>query len=337
MALLTYHDVLSAADRIHHLIAPTPLLTSAVVDELCGREVVVKAENLQLTGSFKARGALNAVAALSPAARGRGVIGASSGNHAQALGLAARHFGAPATVVIPDDAPRTKVQGVEALGARIVTYDRATGRRDEIVHRLAREEYLSVVPSADSHPVIAGAGTVAWEMLRERPDLTAILVPVGGGGLAAGTCLAAAHRAPAVRVIGVEPETADDTRRSLTSGRRVRIPPPVTIADGLGHTRPGDLTFEINQRHLTDIVTVPEELIAEAMAVLWRSYAAVAEPSGAVAFAGLLATADRLPPGPVGVILSGGNVDWPRYKNLLDTAMTRKDSLAHAPAAALLR
>ncbi|MGW1275521.1 threonine ammonia-lyase [Streptomyces tsukubensis] len=336
MSLLTSHDVLAAADRIHQLIARTPLLSSPAADEVFGRQVVVKAENLQLTGSFKARGALNAVAALSPAARGKGIVGASSGNHAQALALAARHFGAPATVVIPDDAPTTKVEGVRALGARIVTYDRTSGRRDQIVHRLSREQGLSVVPSADSHPVIAGAGTAAWEMLRERPDLVAILVPVGGGGLAAGTCLAASHRTPAVSVIGVEPETADDTRRSLTTGRRVRIPAPVTIADGLGHTQPGALTFDVLHRLISDIVTVPEELIAGAMAFLWRHYRAAAEPSGAVAFAGLMAAADRLPPGPVGVILSGGNVDWTRYRTLLDTAMTRKDNPAHAPAAALL-
>ncbi|MEU3602680.1 threonine/serine dehydratase [Streptomyces sp. NPDC006798] len=333
MALLTSHDVLAAADRIHHLIAPTPLLSSPVVDERFGRQVLVKAENMQLTGSFKVRGAMNAVAQLAPAARGRGVIGASSGNHAQALALAARRFGAPATVVIPDDAPRAKVEGVQALGARIVTYDRIMGRRDEIVHRIAREQGLSIVPSADSHPVIAGAGTAAWEMLRERPDLSAILVAVGGGGLAAGTCLAASHRSPAVRVFGVEPEAADDTRRSMTTGRRVRIPPPVTIADGLGHTRPGDLTFEINQGHLADVFTVPEELIAEAMAFLWRHYRAAAEPSGAVAFAGLLKAADRLPPGPVGVILSGGNVDWPRYRTLLDSVADREE---HTHAAALL-
>ncbi|MFI1012631.1 threonine/serine dehydratase [Streptomyces sp. NPDC020965] len=333
MSLLTSHDVLTAADRIHHLIAPTPLLSSPAVNDAFGRETVVKAENMQLTGSFKVRGAFNAVAQLSPAARGRGVVGASSGNHAQALALAARHFGAPATVVIPADAPRTKVQGVQALGARIVTYDRTTGRRDEIVHRLAREEGLSIVPSADSHPVIAGAGTAAWEMLRERPDLAVILVAVGGGGLAAGTCLAASHHDPAVGVFGVEPETADDTRRSLTTGRRVRIPPPSTIADGLGHTRPGGLTFEINRRLLADIVTVPEALIAEAMAFLWRHYRAAAEPSGAVAFAGLLQAPALLPPGPVGVILSGGNVDWPRYKTLIDSVATREDH----HAAALLR
>ncbi|MEW1552313.1 threonine ammonia-lyase [Streptomyces tsukubensis] len=224
--------------------------------------------------------------------------GASSGNHAQPLALAVRRFGAPATVVIPDDASTTKAEGVRALGARIVTYDRTSGRRDQIVHRLSREQGLSAVPSADSHPLIAGAGTAAWEMLRERPDLTVILVPLGGGGLAAGTCLAACHRTPAVSVIGVEPEAADDTRRSLTIGRRVRIPSPNTIADSLGHTQPGALPFDINQSLISDIVTVPEERIAEAMAVLWCSYAAVAEPSGAVAFARTPHRCSPTAPGP---------------------------------------
>ncbi|MQS35926.1 threonine ammonia-lyase [Streptomyces katsurahamanus] len=313
MSLLTSHDILAAADRIHHLVARTPLLTSAAVDERFGREIVIKAENVQLTGSFKIRGAVNAVAALAPGSRGAGIVGASSGNHAQALALAARHFGAPATVVIPADAPDTKVQGIKALGAKIATYDRTTGRRDEIVHELSQQEGLSIVPSADSHPVIAGAGTAGWEMLRERPDLAAILVAVGGGGLAAGTALAASDRETKISVIGVEPAAADDTYRSLASGRRIRIPVPSTIADGLGHTQPGTLTFEINRRLLAGVVTVPEPVIADAMAWLWRHYRAAAEPSGAVAFAGLLHAADRLPPGPVGVILSGGNVDWTLY------------------------
>ncbi|QDY78153.1 threonine ammonia-lyase [Streptomyces qinzhouensis] len=335
MALLTSHDVLAAADRIHHLVVRTPLLTSALVDERLGREVVVKAENMQLTGSFKVRGAFNAVAMLAPGPRGAGIVGASSGNHAQALALAGRHFGAPVTVVIPADAPETKVQGIKALGARIVTYDRTTGRRDEIVHDLSQRYGLSVVPSADSHPVIAGAGTAAWEMLRERPDLAAILVAVGGGGLAAGTALAAADRETTIRVYGVEPEAAADTHRSLLVGHRVEIPVPSTIADGLGHRTPGALTFEINRRLLAGVVTVPEELIADAMAFLWRHYRTTAEPSGAVAFAGLLHAAHRLPPGPIGVILSGGNVDWPRYQTLLDTTANREDH--HPHAAALLR
>ncbi|MEV3872244.1 threonine/serine dehydratase [Streptomyces sp. NPDC049906] len=335
MALLTSHDVLAAADRIHHLVARTPLLTSAAVDERLGREVVVKAENMQLTGSFKIRGAFNAVAALPPGARGAGIVGASSGNHGLALALAGRHFGAPVTVVIPADAPETKVQGIKALGATIVTYDRTTGQRDEIVHDLSKRYSLSVVPSSDSHPVIAGAGTAALDLLRERPDLAAILVAVGGGGLAAGTCLAASDRETKTSVYGVEPEAADDTHRSLLAGHRVAIPVPSTIADGLGHTQPGALTFEVNRRLLTGVVTVPEELIADSMAFLWRHYRTTAEPSGAVAFAGLLHAAGRLPPGPVGVILSGGNVDWPRFHTLLDTTTIREDH--HPHAADLLR
>ncbi|MFI1865497.1 threonine/serine dehydratase [Streptomyces jumonjinensis] len=316
-------------------MARTPLLTSALVDDRLGREVVVKAENMQLTGSFKVRGAFNAVAALTPGARGAGIVGASSGNHGLALALAGRRFGAPVTVVIPADAPETKVQGIKALGARIVTYDRTTGRRDEIVHDLSQRYGLSVVPFADSHPVIAGAGTAAWEMLRERPDLAAILVAVGGGGLAAGTCLATTDRETTIRVYGVEPEAADDTHRSLLARRRVEIPVRATIADGLGHTRPGALTFEINRRLLAGVVTVPEELIADAMAFLWRHYRTTAEPSGAVAFAGLLHAADRLPPGPIGVILSGGNVDWRRFRAVIDTTANREDH--HPHAAALLR
>ncbi|MFF3460702.1 threonine/serine dehydratase [Streptomyces sp. NPDC002730] len=328
MLSLTSHDVQSAAQRLRRVAVRTPLLSSSTVDELLGRSVVIKAENVQRTGSFKMRGAYNAVASLPPQARAAGVIGASSGNHAQALALAAHLFEVPATVVIPVDAPAVKVQAIKALGAAITTYDRRTGCREAIVHQLAAERGLTIVPSANSPAVIAGAGTAAWEMLQDAPDLVAILVPVGGGGLAAGSALAAAGRHPRLQVIGVEPAVADDTRQSLHFGEPVTIPTPVTIADGLGHTTPPRLTFEINRALLADVVTVEETAIADAMAYLWRHYRAAAEPSGAVAFAGLLRVVERLPDGPVGVILSGGNVDWTSYKNLLDLAMERTESHA---------
>ncbi|WP_189858423.1 threonine ammonia-lyase [Streptomyces poonensis] len=322
---MTPTDVLHAVGRLRGVAARTPLLTSSPVDDLLGRKVWVKAETQQRTGSFKFRGAFNALATLDDRARAAGVIAASSGNHAQALALAARLHKAPATVVIPADAPAVKRQAIEALGERIITYNRRTDRRDALVEQIAHRDQLTIVPSANHREVIAGAGTVAWEMLQEVPDLVAILVPVGGGGLAAGTVLAAHSHNPGLQVIGVEPATADDTRRSLHAGRLVPIPPPVTIADGLGHTQPSRLPFEINKRLLADVVTVPEPAIADAMAYLWRYYRTAAEPSGAVALAGLLRARDRLPDGPVGVVVSGGNVDWSAYRTLLDTAMERVD------------
>lgn len=330
--MLSIHHVLNAADTLREVASRTPMLTSGALNEQLGRRVWVKAENQQVTGSFKFRGAYNALAALAPQDRSRGVIGASSGNHATALARAAQLFEVPAVVVVPDDIPEVKRQAITNLGARVLSYDRRSGRRDAMVHQLAYENGLVIVPSANHERVIAGAGTVGWEMLEEIPTLTTLLVPVGGGGLAAGTAVAAAGHDPSVKVIGVEPASADDTLRSLSVGRLIPIPPPVTIADGLGHSEPARIPFEINRRLLADLVTVPEEAIAAAMAYLFRYFRLVVEPSGAVAFAGLLQSLDRLPSGPVGVVVSGGNVDWGIYRAQLDHAMTRMETPAHAAA-----
>ncbi|MEW2117678.1 threonine/serine dehydratase [Streptomyces sp. NPDC005474] len=329
---MSVHLILHAVENLRGIAVRTPMLTSAALNEQLGRTVWVKAENQQLTGSFKLRGAYNALACLDADVRGRGVVGASSGNHATALALAGRRLEAPVTVVVPDDLPSVKRQAIEALGARIVSYRRLSGRRDALVHEIAHRGGLTIVPSANDEQVIAGAGTVGWEMLQEHPDLTELLVPVGGGGLAAGTALAASAHNPGLRVVGVEPAAADDTHRSLQAGRPVSIPAPRTIADGLGHTEPARIPFHINQRLLDGVVTVPEAAISEAMAHLWRLFRLVVEPSGAVAFAGLLHSAARLPDGPVGVVVSGGNVDWNTYKTQVDLAMTRLETPPHAAA-----
>ncbi|GHC14640.1 serine/threonine dehydratase [Streptomyces albogriseolus] len=329
---MTIHQLLQAVENLRGVAVRTPMLTSEAFNEQIGRQVWLKAENQQRTGSFKFRGAYNALALVSAPDRSRGVICASSGNHAAALALAARHFGVPAIVVVPKDLPAAKRQATEALGARIVTYDRLSGRRDALVHQIAHRHGLTIVPSANHPNVIAGAGTVGWEMLQEAPDLAALLVPVGGGGLAAGTALAASGHDPSLQVFGVEPALADDTHRSLRVGQLISIPPPATIADGLGHSEPARIPFEINQRLLADVVTVPEEAISEAMAHLYRHFRLVVEPSGAVAFAGLLQALKRLPDGPVGVVVSGGNVDWNTYRTQLDIAITRMESPPHAAA-----
>ncbi|WP_405540658.1 pyridoxal-phosphate dependent enzyme [Streptomyces sp. NBC_00075] len=324
--------ILGAVDNLRGIAVRTPMLTSAALNEQLGRTVWVKAENQQLTGSFKLRGAYNALALMDAETRSRGVVGASSGNHAAALALAAHRLEVPVTVVVPENLPSVKRQAIEDLGARIVPYGRLAGRRDALVHEIADRGGLTIVPSANDEQVIAGAGTVGWEMLQEHPDLTALVVPVGGGGLAAGTALAASAHNPGPRVFGAEPATADDTHRSLQAGRRISIAPPRTIADGLGHTEPARIPFHINQRLLAGVVTVPEGAISEAMAHLWRLFRLVAEPSGAVAFAGLLHALGRLPDGPVGVVVSGGNVDWNTYKTQVDTAMTRWETPLHAAA-----
>ncbi|MGW0757149.1 threonine ammonia-lyase [Streptomyces sp. NPDC002814] len=329
---MTVHQVMQAAEHLRGVAIRTPMLTSVALNDRLGRTVWVKAENFQLTGSFKMRGAYNALASLGDQDRSRGVIAASSGNHATALALAAHRFGVPAIVVVPEDLPAVKRQAIESFGARIVTYRRLTGRRDALVHQLAYRHGLTIVPSANDERVIAGAGTVGWEMLQEAPDLAALFVPIGGGGLAAGTALAASGHDPALQVVGVEPAAADDTLRSLRVGRPIPIPPPVTIADGLGHAEPARIPFEILQRLLTGVVTVPEEAITAAMAYLFRHFHIVAEPSGAVAFAGLLQARERLPDGPVGVVVSGGNVDWNTYRTHLDIALTRSEPPHHAAA-----
>jgi threo-3-hydroxy-L-aspartate ammonia-lyase len=253
---------------------------------------VCKVEALQRTGSFKFRGAYNAVAALGPGRRQRGVIGASSGNHAQALALAGQLLGIPVTVVVPRDAPKAKVDGARLLGARVVTYDRYTDNRDEITGSLAAGYGYTVVPSADDPSVMAGAGTVALELLRQAPSLAMILVPVGGGGLAA------------------------DTAASLRAGHLVTLPAvPDTIADGLRHTSPAPLPWEVNKVLLDEVITVTDESIVQAMRQAFEYLKIVAEPSGAVALAALTTTG--LPPGPAGVVVSGGSVSYGTFGALM--------------------
>ncbi|MFB8025997.1 MULTISPECIES: threonine/serine dehydratase [unclassified Streptomyces] len=330
-AAVSPQDVRLAAIRLKGHVVRTPMVPSAEFSDRVGRTVWVKAENMQHGGSFKFRGALNALLQLSSEQRSRGVIGASSGNHGVALALAGHRLNIPVTVVLPADAPMAKRRTIEHLGATIVTYDRAEGGRDALVQIEANRQRLTVIPSAEHRHVVAGAGTAAVEMLEAVPGLAAILVPVGGGGLAAGSALAA----PGVEVIGVEPAVADDTSRSIRAGRQVRIDAPLTIADGLGHTIPPDFTFRINNRLLADVITVPEPAIADAMAYLWRHFGVKAEPSGAVALAGLVQT-HRLPSGPIGVVVSGGNVDWDTYKSLLTSSIVRTDPYEPEPAVSLL-
>ncbi|GAA1919098.1 threonine ammonia-lyase [Streptantibioticus ferralitis] len=328
---ITAHNVGNAIHTLEGVAVHTPVLHSPGLDRLLGRRVLVKAENLQRGGSFKFRGAYHYVSALGPQARSRGVVGASSGNHGQALALAAQLLRVPATVVVPQDAPRIKLEGIAAAGARIVRYQRGHDDRDAIVADHAQRRDLAIVPSANHPLVIAGAGTVAWELLREHPETSIVLVPLGGGGLAAGTALITKALHPKVKVIGVEPNLADDTARSLRAGRRVAIPAPRTIADGLTHTTPAPIPYEINARLLDDVITVPESAISDAMALLYHYFHQVAEPSGAVALAGLLAAPGRLPTGTAAVVLSGGNVDWSAYRTLLNCSLTRMEN----PRAAL--
>jgi threo-3-hydroxy-L-aspartate ammonia-lyase len=310
---LTAADLYQAQCRLRGVAAATPALSSPALDTVLGRSVVCKAEALQRTGSFKFRGAYNAVAALCQAGCQDGVVGASSGNHAQALALAGRLLDVPVTVVVPRDGPAAKVNGARFLGARIVSYDRHRDDRDAITSALAAEYGYAIVPSADDKSVMAGAGTAALELLRQVPGLSVILVPVGGGGLAAGTAVAAKEISRHIAVIGVEPRTGADTAASLRAGHRVTLPAvPDTIADGLRHTSPARLPWEVNKVLLDDVVTVTDDDIAQAMRWAFDYLKIVAEPSGAAALAALAGVG--LPPGPAGVMISGGSVDYATYR-----------------------
>src|SRR5579883_2741154 len=231
---VTYEDIRRAAERIRPIAKRTPVLSSRSIDALAGASVFFKCENFQTGGAFKIRGAANFILSLPKEQLARGVVSHSSGNHAQAVAIAAEFVGAPATLVMPEDAPRTKIEGTRARGAKIVFYDRFGGEtREQISGRIARETGATLVPPYDHPWTIAGQGTSAMELMEEVPDLDAIVVVIGGGGLMAGSSIAAKAVKPGIRVFGVEPEDANDTFLSLAAGKRVQIPPPATIADGL--------------------------------------------------------------------------------------------------------
>jgi threonine dehydratase len=271
--------------------------------------VFFKCENLQKGGAFKIRGASNFLFSIPAEARSRGVVAFSSGNHAQAVAIAARHVGMPATLVMPADAPRSKLEATRAQGARIVIYDRLRESREEIGRRISEETGATLVPPFDHPWIIAGQGTCALEFLEQQPELDALVICLGGGGLLAGCAIAAKAMRPQIRVYGVEPEIANDYWLSLRRGEPVEIEPPATIADGLRTTRPGRWNFPIIQRLVDDVLLVSEEEIREAAKFILTRMKLVVEPSGAVAAAAVLA--GKLPEQfqRVGVVLSGGNVD----------------------------
>jgi threo-3-hydroxy-L-aspartate ammonia-lyase len=309
-------DVWDAAYRLRGIAHRTPVLANPSLDHAAGGAVICKAEALQRTGSFKFRGAYNALAALPDVARKRGVICASSGNHAHALALAASLMDAPVTVVVPYDAPHMKISAAQSLGAEIVRYDPNVDKRDEIARRISIERGYSIIPSANTAAVMAGAGTVALEFIQQSPELATILVPVGGGGLAAGTSLIVKAVRPGVRVIGVEPESGNDAARSFQAGERVELPRvPATIADGLRHTMPAELPWRIMKELMDDIITVSDGDIVRAMQWAFEYLKIVVEPSGAVALAG--ASSIAASGGVIGTVLSGGSIDVDSFRSLV--------------------
>jgi threonine dehydratase len=315
-AVIALEDVRLAAARLHGVAHRTPVLSSRHLDALTGARVFLKAENLQRTGAFKFRGAANAVACLSAQERARGVATVSSGNHAQALALAARLEGVRATILMPADSPPNKLEATREHGAEVIEFDRYASDREALLAELVRERGLVAIHPYDDERVMAGQGTVATELLEQAGPLDLLLVCTGGGGLIAGCATAAKALQPAVRVVGVEPEAGDDTRRSLRAGERVRIPVPRTIADGQQLPIPGELTFEVVRRRVDDVVVASDAEIVAAMRVLFERVKTVVEPSGACALAALLAGRVDASGLRVGVTLSGGNVSVSRFAEL---------------------
>jgi threonine dehydratase len=307
---LSFADVAAAHERIRAAAKRTPVLTSATIDALTGARVHFKCENFQRMGAFKFRGAYNALAQLSAAQKAKGVVAFSSGNHAQAIALAGRLLGVPATIVMPGDAPKVKVEATRGYGAQIVTYDARQEDRRRIAEELAAQRGMTLVPPFDHPHVAAGQGTTAKELFEDAGPLDLLLVPCGGGGLLSGCAVAARHLSPQCRVIGVEPAAGDDGARSFETKALVTIPAPATIADGARTTSLGpDVTFPTILRNVDGFLTVSDEQLLGTMFFLWERMKIVVEPTGALAACALLERKLDAKGLKVGVVISGGNVD----------------------------
>ncbi len=317
---LTFDDITAAAVRLTGVAHRTPTFTSRALDEISGAHLVFKAESMQRAGAFKFRGAYNRIAQLTPDERERGVCAWSSGNHAQAVALAARVIGTKAIVLMPHDAPATKRAATEGYGATVRGYDRYREDREVFARALADEMGMVSVPPFDDWQIMAGQGTAALELLTDRPDLDVLMVPMSGGGLMAGSAVAARELHPHIELIGVEPKTGNDTQLSLAQGSRVRIEVPRTIADGLQVDAPGELTFSVNRRLVDEVLIADDDEIVAAMRLLFERTKLVVEPSGAIGLAALLRNSARFSGRRVGVILSGGNVDSAQFADLVRSA-----------------
>lgn len=322
--MITLEIIEEARARIAPHVHRTPVMTSRAFDKAAGRQVFFKCENFQRAGAFKARGATNKIRALLEEDRSlRGVAAFSSGNHAQAVALAARNANLRALIVMPSDAPQAKILGTKSYGAQIVFYDRQKEDREQIAREIAERERLPLVPPYDDYLVMAGQGTCALELLEDAPELDAIVTPCSGGGLFAGVSVAAKSVSEKIRCFAVEPETANDTKLSIKAGERVQIPVPPTIADGLRTPSPGALTFPIIKRNAEDVLLVADEEIKATMRFLLFRMKIVVEPSGAASAAAVLF--GKLPRDVerVGVILSGGNVDAEMLSTILEEGKDR--------------
>lgn len=314
---LEYSDVEQAAARIEGAAHRTPVLTSTTFDARANASVFFKCENYQRMGAFKFRGAYNAIARFTDAQRAAGVLTFSSGNHAQAIALSARLAGIRATIIMPKDAPALKVQATREYGGEVIFYDRYTENREEIGRRLAEERGMTLIPPYDHPDVICGQGTAAKELFEDVGPLDVLLVPLGGGGLLAGSALAASGLAPGCKVIGVEPEAGNDGQQSLRKGEIVHIGVPDTIADGAMVTHIGTHNFEVIRRRVDDIVTVSDAQLVETMKFFAERMKMVVEPTGCLGAAAALHGVAQVAGKRVGVLISGGNVDLSRFAQLV--------------------
>lgn len=305
-----FSDVTAAAKVLAGRAHRTPVLTSRTVDARTGARVFFKCENLQRGGAFKFRGAFNALSNLAPDQKRKGVVAYSSGNHAQAVALAARELEIPAVIVMPRDAPAVKAEATRGYGAEVVLYDRETESREAIAATLAEKRGLAVVPPFNHPHVVAGQGTAAKELIEDAGPLDYLLVPCGGGGLLSGSAISANHLSPGIRAIGVEPAAGDDVARSFKSGVIQSVHNPDTIADGARTSAPGDVTFPLIRHHVHDVLTVSDEELLRSMFYLWERMKIVVEPTGALGIAALLEGKLDARGKRVGVILSGGNADF---------------------------
>lgn len=306
---ITAADIANAAEILQNHAIRTPVMTSRQADEIAGAQLFFKCENFQRIGAFKFRGAFNAISQLTPVQRQAGVIAFSSGNHAQAMALAARELGVNVTIVMPHDAPAAKLAATRGYGANVVIYQRQTEDREAITQRLAAEQGLTVIPPYDYPQVMAGQGTAAKELIEEVGPLDILLVCTGGGGLLSGCAIAAHHWSPGCRVFGVEPEAGNDVQQAFRSGEKVWIPVPKTIADGAQTQQVGNLTFPIIQHYVEDILTVTDQQLCQQMRFFMERMKMVVEPTGCLAAAAAMNHVIDLRGKKVGVIVSGGNVD----------------------------
>ena len=307
--LPTFADVERARERLRGQAHRTPVITSRTLNAMVGAQIFLKCENLQRMGAFKFRGAYNALSALPVEARDKGVVAYSSGNHAQAVALSARLLGMQATIVMPSNAPKSKLDATEGYGARVVRYDPAEDKREVVAQQIVRETGATLIPPFDHADVIAGQGTAAAELIEETGPLDALLVCCGGGGLLTGSAIAAHAMSPGCRVIGVEPELGDDVTRSFQTKTLQQLQKvPATIADGARTMAPGKLTFPLLLQHVDSMVTVSDTDLVHAVRFAMLRLKMVIEPSGALGLAAMMSGKAGVS-GRVGVIISGGNVD----------------------------